>query len=303
MAERLGLFLTSNANDYLRAIADEARITARRLGLELEVSFADNNSVLQIQQLYACVHREPDRRPRALLVMPVEDEALTRVASKAVSLGVGWIALFRRMDHVQRLRVEAPGVPVAVVSPDQAEIGAIQAAQIRAQLPAGGVVLYVHGTTGNSSTQERMDAALDGLVGSRIEIGGRVDGRWSAAEAEKGLPRALRLALVRHSAVNVVACQNDAMARGAIQALRTLAREDARPELARIPVLGADGLPDVGQAMVRSGELAATIVLPMVAGRAVELAVRALTTGAAPPAELLLSSTPYPDIPWRHRLG
>ena len=88
-----------------------------------------------------------------------------------------------------------------------------------------------------------------------------------------------------------VVCQNDNMARGTRRALELL-----RPDWARLPFLGCDGLPGSGRRDVDEGRLAATVALPSCAGPAIELALRWKRDGVVPPAETVLAPAPYPAL-------
>ena len=65
MAERIVVSLTSADQEYQALQGEDAREAGRRLGVEVEVLFAEDNAVLQIQQLFRFVHaREGSgRRP------------------------------------------------------------------------------------------------------------------------------------------------------------------------------------------------------------------------------------------------
>ena len=54
---------------------------------------------------------------------------------------------------------------------------------------------------------------------------------------------------------------------GLLEALAAVARSAGEPELARVPVVGADGLHAIGRHMVDIGKLAATTLLPITADR------------------------------------
>jgi ABC-type sugar transport system substrate-binding protein len=86
-------------------------------------------------------------------------------------------------------------------------------------------------------------------------------------------------------------CQNDNMARGMRRALERL-----RPEWARVPFLGCDGLPAGGRRDVDEGRLAATVLIPSCAGPAVELVLRWKRQGVVPPAETVLAPAAYPVL-------
>jgi ABC-type sugar transport system substrate-binding protein len=185
---------------------------------------------------------------------------------------------------------------VTIVSPDHAEIGRIQARQIRTLLPRGGRILFVKGTQSSSSTHERFAATEQELKGSGIEIGGVVDGNWAEADAAREVGRWLRLlAPMKDKRVDLIACQNDSMAQGALQAIEAVAASLQRPDLKTLPLIGSDGIPEVGRRLVDQKRLAAPSSLPSPAAPAIQLIARFLGEHASVPPELLLPSTGYPD--------
>ena len=87
----------------------------------------------------------------------------------------------------------------------------------------------------------------------------------------------LRLSTSQQNHIDVIAAQNDAMAVGAKKALQEFAFDSAaRNRWFSIPFLGCDGVPKTGQAWVRSGLLAATVIAPPLAGQGLEMLVHAL---------------------------
>jgi hypothetical protein len=64
----------------------------------------------------------------------------------------------------------------------------------------------------------------------------------------------------------------------------------------QLPFLGVDGLPRTGQAFVNRGALIATVVVPAVAGPALEAVVKAIMTKTQPPDLQLIPSYSYPAI-------
>jgi ABC-type sugar transport system substrate-binding protein len=293
---RVAVFLTSERNDYLRMVKADALAAGERLGLAVDVAFADNEAITQIQQVYAALRAPEGTRPRAVLAMPVTDESLGRVARSAVGAGIGWVSLFRRLAYVDELRRSHPQVPVFVSSPDHSATGRIQGRQIRALLRDRGQVLFVKGMASSSSTLERFAATEQELRGSAIEIVSQIDGNWSEEVAAREVERWLRLmAAFKEKRVDLVACQSDAMARGVVRVLRATADALGRHELASVPVLGTDGLSDVGLRMVDAGDLAATIVLPDPVAPALQALEGALFRGLPPPPEIVLPPRAYPE--------
>lgn len=87
------LGLVDEGQEFQRLQAEDARSAAAQGGLDIEVLYAENNAVVQIQQLYQVVHVPADRRPSAVIVHTVAGEGLERLARTAVRLGIGWILL------------------------------------------------------------------------------------------------------------------------------------------------------------------------------------------------------------------
>ena len=287
---KIGLFLLSRENSHQLAAARAAEEAAGRHGVPIEVSFADNLAVQQAQNILKFVHANPERRT-CVVVMPLGDidvsdspdtHPIHKLARRVAARGAGWIALNRDATRqVTALQREFPGLPFALVTPDQQEFGRVQGRQFRALLPRGGRVLYVLGDTSASSTRDRRQGMLEVIGGNPAFQVEEVDGLWSGREARQAVTRWLSSAAHRHQWPDLVGCQNDAMAMGAREALIAAAGLYGRPELRDVPITGGDGLPDEGQAWVREGKLRATVVAPLTTAVAVESLVRCWNTRRA----------------------
>ena len=99
----------------------------------------------------------------------------------------------------------------------------------------------------------------------------------------------------RDRPLGIVVCQNDAMAGGARAALLKRAEEGSRPDLARTPLVGCDGLDEEGKAMVSRGELAATVVMPPTTPLALEMLER-YWEQKAPSGTLFLDARSHPAL-------
>jgi len=289
--QKILVALLVEEQEFQRLQADDARLAASHVGFDADVVFAENSAILQIQQLYKVIHAPQEKRPKAIIVETVVGEGLERVARAATRAGIGWVLVNRRVSYLDSLRREFPALPIASVSTDQVEIGRIQARQFRALIPsARGVVLYIQGPSDTSAAQDRLKGAQEGLAGTQIELK-LVDGQWTEESGEQGVERWLRLKKMEEVRFDIVGCQNDAMAVGAKRALQALTE---RPDLAKLPFTGCDGLPEGGQRLVNMGQLAATVIAPSNTGPAVELVARVFKTGTPPPSEVLLQPSSYP---------
>jgi ABC-type sugar transport system substrate-binding protein len=287
---KLVVALLDEGQEFQRLQAEDARARAAESGVTVDVVFAENSAIYQIQQLYKVIQVPAEQRPHAILVETVAGGGLERVARAAVRAGIGWVLMNRKVPYIVGLRDENPGVPIMTVSTDQLEIGRIQGQQVRALAPGGSRdVVYVQGPSDTSAAQERLQGAREALEGSGIDLK-VVDGQWTEGSGEQALERWLRLKrFEKETHIDVVSCQNDAMAVGARRALAAVA-----PELARIPFTGVDGLEDAR--LVRKGELTATVIVPSNTGPAVRHVAEALRHGTALPGQLLLAPVSFPEI-------
>ena len=123
-----------NDNAYQHEQKAAARSTAQRLGLDLQVMQADDDSSTQSQQLVKIVESSAEARPNAFLVEPLSVTGLRRVAEAAVAKGMAWVMSNSEVDYITQLR-KSPSVPVFTVTQGQREIGQLQGKQLAALLP------------------------------------------------------------------------------------------------------------------------------------------------------------------------
>ena len=123
---------------------------ARRLAASVEVLFAEDNAVLQIQQLFRFVHAPEAERPAAILLHTRVPDGLERVARNAARAGIGWLLLNRTAPYIESLRAEHPGLAIAAITTDHVEIGRIQARQLAAAAARGPARALRPGTGGRA---------------------------------------------------------------------------------------------------------------------------------------------------------
>jgi ABC-type sugar transport system substrate-binding protein len=160
-------------------------------------------------------------------------------------------------------------------------------------LPNGGFVLLITGIPSHPSAAARTEAFF-ATVGARLDAH-VLDGLWSEERAFKALSDWFRLGADREREVGLVVCQNDSMGVGARRALAQQAALSGRAAIANTPVIGCDGLASEGQALVRRGELRATVVMPPTTPPAVEMLDDFWTRGARGEVVLLRPAS-FPAI-------
>ncbi|HUN60463.1 MAG TPA: substrate-binding domain-containing protein [Candidatus Sulfotelmatobacter sp.] len=285
--------LTTNDNDYQIEQARSAEQAAKKLNLDLQILYADNDAINQSTQILKAVQAAAEERPDAIVFEPVGGTALPQVARAAVSAGIGWAVLNRDATYVPELR-KSSKVPVFTVSSDHAEIGRIQGRQCAALLPTGGSVLYIQGPSENSAAKERTLGMQEAKPNNIHLI--MLKGQWTEESSQRAVRSWLKLTTSQKANIDLVAAQDDSMAIGARKAFQELASENERERWLSLPYLGCDGLPNTGQSWVRSGLLTATIFVPPNAGQAMEMLGDALQTGKMPPERALTSAVSVPTL-------
>jgi ribose transport system substrate-binding protein len=281
--------LTTRDNDYQAEQSASATEVASRLGVKIDVIYADNNAVNQCQQLVKII-QDKAQRPDAILVEPV-GTPMYQVAKAAVAAGIGWGILNREADYIPELRRAAP-VPVFAVSPDQQEVGRIQGKQLAAFATEGNI-LYIEGPSTSSAANLRTKGMLS-TKPSKVEVK-VLKADWSERGAHQAVKSWLSLSTSNQLHIRAVVCQNDAMAMGARKAFASLSKA-AREQSLNIPFTGCDGVTKTGQEWVRSGQLRATVVIPPMAGLALEMLAKAVHTGSMPAERTLCAPRSFPAI-------
>ena len=292
---KLHLFLLSADNAYQNLLRGDAEAAASRHEVALTVHSADNDAQRQAQQIRDALKLPADVRPDAILVAPPNEAKLATEAREAAKLGVGWALLNRSSTHIQDLRREFPNRSLFCVYADQYQIGHIQGKQFACLLPTGGHLFYLQGPVAASSAERRLAGVREELASTSITMN-VFQADWTSAGAQRAA-QFFSQSLGNSTPVNaVIGAQNDDMALGALAALKQLTETTERPEVATIPVTGCDGAPEFGQRMVDAGTIAATVVIPPTAGRAVDALALALNTHRPHHRDIVLMVASYPPL-------
>lgn len=287
------LSLVTQNNDFQLELAATARLAAQDLGIDLEILYADSDTITQSTQLLRAIQSDPMLRPSAIIFEPVGGTGLPQVARSAVAAGIGWGVLNADPAYVSELRASAK-VPVFAITTDHKEIGRVQAAQVAALLPGGGSVLYIQGPSETGAAKDRT-AGFQSCAPSNIQTT-LLKGQWTEESAIRSVNSWLKLTASAKTQIDVVAAQNDVMAVGARKVFSSLSNIEQRERWMRVPFLGVDGLPKTGQAWLREGLLTATVVVPAMAGQALRLMASAVFSGKSVPERTLTVPESMPSI-------
>lgn len=287
----VALLLEDEDNLYQRLLSREARPAAERLGIAiLEPEFAEGSSWTQIESVNA--HLRKDAPPDALMIVLAGEQYTRPTFERVVGRGLALAFLNRVPDWVPELREEHPRAFAVGVTPRQMGIGELQGRQALVLARPGASVLLVTGSAGSVTAIERARGFHES-VKDRLTVH-TIDGRWSGSRARRALSQWFRLGSA-DGCLDLVVCQNDAMAAGVRAALAEQAAASGRAELRDLPVIGCDGLEDEGQAMVARGDLTATVVMPPTTPAALET-LEAWWEKGERPETIFVDATSFPPL-------
>ena len=204
--------LTTNDNDYQIEQAASAEEAARRLGVDIQIIYAENDSITQSQQILNVIQSRSDSHPDGIIFEPVGGTALPQVARAAVAAGISWVVLNRNVDYIAEIR-KTHRVPIFGVSSDHEEIGRIQGHQFAALLPKGGTVSAHSGPVRKPGCQ----TAHHGMYETKpADVQVKVmRAQWTEASSYRAVSSWLRLSTSHQNRIDLIAAQDDGMALGA----------------------------------------------------------------------------------------
>jgi ribose transport system substrate-binding protein len=231
----LGLSVSTLNNPFFVTLRDGAVDAARSAGVTLIVLDAQDSPAKQLNDVQDLIQR----RVSAILLNPTDAAALVPAVLQANRAGVPVITVDRAV---------AGGQVVAHIASDNVA-GGRQAAEFIAQkLNGQGNIVMLEGIPGTSAARDRGTGFREGLTkypGLRL-----IASQPANFDRAQGL-NVMQNILQAQPRIDAVFAQNDEMALGAIQAIRTANRTG-------VMVVGFDAIPDA-VAAVMDGRMAATI--------------------------------------------
>ncbi|MER6081677.1 substrate-binding domain-containing protein [Streptomyces sp. NPDC001833] len=232
---KIGLSLSTLNNPFFVQIRAGAQAEARKQGVDLTATDAQNDASQQANQL----QNFTSSGLGAIIVNPVDSDAASNSVKAAGKADIPVIAVDRGVNNAKT---------ATLVASDNVAGGELAAKTIAEKLGGQGKIVILQGQAGTSAARERAQGFADGL---KAYPGIQVVAQQPADfDRTKGLDVMSNL-LQAHPDVQGVIAANDEMALGAIKALGSKAGSS-------VSVVGFDGTPD-GLTAVKNGTLYASV--------------------------------------------
>lgn len=251
--KKVGLSLSTLNNPFFVQIKSGAQQEAKKLGVDLTVTDAQNDASQQANQL----QNFTSSGLGSIIVNPVDSDAAGPAVRSANKAGIPVVGVDRGVNKADT---------AALVASDNIAGGKLGAKAMAEKLGGKGKIVILQGLAGTSASRERGAGFAEGLKAyPGIEVVARQPADF---DRTKGLDVMTNL-LQAHPDIQGVFAENDEMALGAIKALGSKAGTS-------VSVIGFDGEPD-GLKAVKDGTMYASVAQqPTELGRiAVENALNA----------------------------
>jgi ABC-type sugar transport system substrate-binding protein len=249
----------------------QIKVEAEKEGVKLIESDGQNSAPKQTADVEAAIVQKVD----AIVISPLDVNALAPAVEQAVQAGIPVVTIDRRVDGVEGI--------LAHVGADNVKGGEAQGQAIIAAFPDGAKIFHLQGQPGAGPAIDRNQGVHNVLdpVKDKYQIIFEQTANFARAEALS----VTEAGLAANGKPDVIVCANDDMAFGAIEACAAAGFTDVK-------IYGFDALPEAIVA-VRDGSMAGTVEqFPGEQSRtAVRIAV-AYARDKTEPAEKLVLLTP-----------
>jgi inositol transport system substrate-binding protein len=253
-------YLSSNMNDTGQTfIADGAVAYAEANGITIDIQDAQEDVVKQQDQVNAMIEKGVD----AILVVPVDTSAMGPITDAVTAAGIPLVYVNRNP-----FGEDAPPEGVYYIGSKEVVAGEIQGNALISLLGETGKVAILMGKLDNEAAVKRTEGNKNILSQyPGIEILAEETGNW---QRDQGMALTENWLTAFGDDLTAILANNDEMALGAVQALKTAGRTD-------VFVLGVDATPDA-KAAVGDGSLAGTVLQDLAGqgGGGMEIAFKVL---------------------------
>lgn len=250
---KVGMSLSTLNNPFFVQMKEGAQAEAKKAGIDLTVTDAQNDASQQTNQL----QNFTGEGVKSIIVNPVDSDAVGPAVRGANKQDIPVIAADRGVNEAKA---------ATLVASDNVEGGKLAAKTLAEKLGGKGKIVTLQGVAGTSASRERGKGFAEGIKEfPGIEV---VASQPADFDRTKGLDVMTNL-IQSNPGIDGVFAENDEMALGAVKALGSKAGKS-------VSVVGFDGTPD-GLKAVEAGTLYASVAQqPKELGRiAVQNAVQA----------------------------
>lgn len=230
---KLGVSISTTNNPYFVAMKDGLDKFAGKKKVSLKVADAQDDAARQADDIQNFISQNVD----AILINPVDSKAVVSSIKAANSANIPVILIDRGSEG---------GDVLTTVASDNVEAGKMAAEFVVKELGEKAKAFELSGVPGASATVDR-GKGFNKIAKTKLDILSSQSANFDRAKALNTAQNMIQ----GHKDVQVIFAQNDEMALGAAQAVKSAGLKD-------ILIVGIDGQPDAHDA-IKNGDITATI--------------------------------------------
>lgn len=280
---KIVLVMKSLANEFFKTMEEGATAHQRAHSDVYDLKVVGIRNEEDVAQQVDLVEMIIAQGADAIVIAPADSEALIPICKKAIAAGIVVVNIDNKLD---RARLEAEGIQIPFVGPDNRKGAKLAGDYLATKLKAGDEVAIIEGIPNAFNGIQRKAGFEDAIKDANLKLVSSQSGNW---ETDKAAQCVAAIA-TEYPNLKAVLCANDSMALGAVDALKAAGKSN-------VYVVGFDNIQAV-QKLIKDGKVLCTVDQhgDQLAVYGIQYALEILDTKAAPadketPIDLITAET------------
>ncbi|HPD48138.1 MAG TPA: sugar ABC transporter substrate-binding protein [Anaerohalosphaeraceae bacterium] len=280
---KIVLVMKSLANEFFKTMEEGATAHQRAHSDVYDLKVVGIRNEEDVAQQVDLVEMIIAQGADAIVIAPADSEALIPICKKAIAAGIVVVNIDNKLD---RDRLEAEGIQIPFVGPDNRKGAKLAGDYLATKLKAGDEVAIIEGIPNAFNGIQRKAGFEDAIKDANLKLVSSQSGNW---ETDKAAQCVAAIA-TEYPNLKAVLCANDSMALGAVDALKAAGKSN-------VYVVGFDNIQAV-QKLIKEGKVLCTVDQhgDQLAVYGIQYALEILDTKAAPadketPIDLITAET------------
>lgn len=280
---KIVLVMKSLANEFFKTMGEGATAHQKAHSDVYDLKVVGIRNEEDVAQQVDLVEMIIAQGADAIVIAPADSEALIPICKKAIAAGIVVVNIDNKLD---RARLEAEGIQIPFVGPDNRKGAKLAGDYLATKLKAGDEVAIIEGIPNAFNGIQRKAGFEDAIKDANLKLVSSQSGNW---ETDKAAQCVAAIA-TEYPNLKAVLCANDSMALGAVDALKAAGKSN-------VYVVGFDNIQAV-QKLIKEGKVLCTVDQhgDQLAVYGIQYALEILDTKAAPadketPIDLITAET------------
>lgn len=280
---KIVLVMKSLANEFFKTMEEGATAHQRAHSDVYDLKVVGIRNEEDVAQQVDLVEMIIAQGADAIVIAPADSEALIPICKKAIAAGIVVVNIDNKLD---RARLEAEGIQIPFVGPDNRKGAKLAGDYLATKLKAGDEVAIIEGIPNAFNGIQRKAGFEDAIKDANLKLVSSQSGNW---ETDKAAQCVAAIA-TEYPNLKAVLCANDSMALGAVDALKAAGKSN-------VYIVGFDNIQAV-QKLIKEGKVLCTVDQhgDQLAVYGIQYALEILDTKAAPadketPVDLITAET------------